>query len=278
VNKIAGLLHKLSRKCDVIILRGNHDYLDATSPFFKWLGKIKNIRWVNEPMMINDDLYLPHTPNPERDWADIDMSVPRFIFTHNCFKDAVNEHGQFLPGISPSQFFPRAARVISGDVHVPQKLIDNVTYVGAPYHIKFGDLYQARFLLINEEGKVSSIKINGPDKHLITGRYERKHLTLDRYTVNKGDVVKVDCHISIDDRAKWWEIKEQIRVTLAAHGAKVLTVSPVVEYKGQKRIERVQGNSPKRDEDLMREYASARGIDDKTLEVGLTICNSTSSD
>jgi hypothetical protein len=169
VNKIAGYFKSYADMIPVVISRGNHDGTDPNNPFYQFLQHIKGITWINNPTEdlgegIGPAMYLPHTSNYKKDWANINFDKYRWVFAHNTFKGAQGGFGHILDGI-PIDVFPADARVISGDIHVPQK-IGPVRYVGAPYRIDFGDQYQPRVLLL-EGDKLTSIKLGGPQKQLI---------------------------------------------------------------------------------------------------------------
>ena len=92
-NRITDSIVRLANECLVVILKGNHDYLsDPTTPFFRFLGHLENVWWINDPCVKFSPLYLPHTRNYREDWAGIDLST-ELIYTHNAFVGA--DLGQF---------------------------------------------------------------------------------------------------------------------------------------------------------------------------------------
>src|ERR1700676_3121506 len=48
-NSVVDHLTLLAEICPVIVEKGNHDYVDPSTPFFEFLGKIPNVTWINKP-------------------------------------------------------------------------------------------------------------------------------------------------------------------------------------------------------------------------------------
>ena len=48
VNDIVDIFYSFSCLAEVIILTGNHDYIEADCPFFHFLKHFKRIRWINK--------------------------------------------------------------------------------------------------------------------------------------------------------------------------------------------------------------------------------------
>lgn len=180
VNKVVDHLYQLGQLCQVIVISGNHDYVNPATPFYGFAHRIKGITWVgikdrSSPKkealdklgMIGDALFLPHTTDYKRDWKGLKLNTYDWIFTHNTFHNADIGNGQRVESGIPVTVFGDRPQVISGDVHIPQKL-GPVTYVGAPYLIDFGDSYEPRVLLIDKKGQMRSIKTSGPQKRLVT--------------------------------------------------------------------------------------------------------------
>jgi hypothetical protein len=252
--------------CPVWILRGNHDYVDIQNPFFRFLQCVEGISWINDPYEYQKELYLPHTTNWKRDWGSLDFSDRDWIFAHNTFEGADVGHGRKLSGI-PTKVFPDD-NVISGDVHIPQKL-GSVEYVGAPYTVDFGDDYAGRVMLLNKHGECKSIPLSMPQKKLVEAS-DLKELNKAKQ-VKPGDIVKVRWFLSPDQQARWPEIQTSIRQWSEKHGYVLHTVQPVLEGQrltGEKAKRKINTRS---DTQLLESYAKQRGVDQRTLKTGLTL-------
>ncbi len=271
VNEIVGHLWKLSQLCEVIVLKGNHDYINPDTPFFKFLGKIEDIEWINEPTNSNRSfgrmLFLPHTNNYEKDWRYV-FSGEQFdwVFAHNTFEGA-QVGARRLEGI-PLSIFPKNVQIISGDIHYPQT-IGNLTYVGAPYTCHFGDAYDPRVLLIDDEKhlyQVHSIPCSGVQKRLI----EIKSLKeLDMYDTGE-DILKIRYILPSSKSDKWPDIKAEIKEWGKGQPFTIESIHPVMEHEGTDAIVRARG-SRKSDADLIKEYVKRTGASEPTLKTGLKL-------
>jgi hypothetical protein len=261
VNKVMEHLNNLTKLCHITILKGNHDYLDEHNPFFEFT-KYVYVNWINRPVTEQQFTFLPHTNNHQRDWKDIKFG--KYVFCHNTFAGAKAEHGRVLTGI-PTSVFRAGTVVISGDVHVPQRL-GPIIYAGAPYHINFGDDYEPRVLLLDD--KLTSIRMPGPKKRLI-------ELDLTQYdtiswTAAEGDILKVRAHINTKQMAGWAHIKDGIRDYGEKNGCIVHSIHPIVEYTPI-NDDKHTSRRHRSDDELLRSYGKARGVDDKILQVGLRL-------
>jgi calcineurin-like phosphoesterase family protein len=265
-NKVVDHIHSIAKIVPVFVMKGNHDFLgDASNPFFKFVGRIEGITWINTPVesknipgALKNSLFLPYTSNWKKDWAEFDFKNYEWIFAHQTFTGADVGHDHRLEGI-PVDIFPKGVRVISGDIHVPQK-IGPVTYVGSPYTIDFGDDFSPRMLLL--QGKdMKSIPCTGPQKRLV----EISSITeLDRFTdIHKGDILKVRVHLLKQE--KWPEIKKAV-YEWGEGRYQIYSVLPVIDRKQTSgSIAKVQ---VKTDQEILESYAKMRNIDERVLKTG----------
>ena len=232
VNDVVEVLHALSSLCPIDILQGNHDYVEAATPFFHFVRLLKDVSWIRLPTIkhipgIGKCCFLPHTRDYRKawigvksQWHDVDM-----IFAHNAFEGAVGDNGYKLEGI-PLDIFPAGVQIISGDVHSPQSIGDNFMYAGAPYTQKYGDDYVPRVLII-ADGTIESVEVPGPQKRLydIFNLKQLQDLPFPYY----ADMVKVRYHLSAKERGRWPEIKEEIKAFL---GSGIIACAGGIRAKG----------------------------------------------
>lgn len=154
VNSLVSWVAVLASMCDVVINKGNHDGLDLSQPFFGFLKDIPGVIFVTDPaevdLPLGKALFLPNTPDPEAEWKDLRAGFNNYsaIFCHQTFQGCVRDNGtKSDEGAALSLFKGYRGKVYSGDIHVPQKL-GPVTYIGAPYRIRFGDTFEPRCLLL----------------------------------------------------------------------------------------------------------------------------------
>lgn len=259
VNRIVDTLVELGGYCDVVILRGNHDGLTPDCPFFKFTGELKHITWISSPLRIGRELFLPHTDNYKQDWANINFDADTF-FCHQTFIGAAAESGSQLAGV-PLDIIPPNIRVFSGDIHKPQQL-GSVTYVGAPYTIRFGDDYDPRIIILQGK-KATSIPVPGVRKRLLNITSPAQ---LKPDVANPGDLVKVRVHL--DTTKDSWDIwRAEIADILKQNKWKSCGILPVDE----RLISRVkpQTSPTITDKDLMHEFADRQGLNEIRLKIGM---------
>lgn len=244
VNRIVTVIEKLAQRFEVIILKGNHDYTDPSEPFFGFLNYLTNVRYIKEPSVVSSPsinlelmlLFLPHTFNPQKEWEELEFSSYDYIFMHQTVSGSVASTGQELEGL-PSGYFKIQGfngRVISGDVHVPQT-IGNVTYVGSPYHVHFGDNFTPRYLQLTSESL--SVKFG---EHFYTKAPKRvsavinKVSDLDAYNLVEGDHVKVKMRLPREELADWDKYKKQIVDECARRKVRTFGIELSVDQKSRK--------------------------------------------
>jgi predicted phosphodiesterase len=274
VNAVVDIIYEFSQSCEVLVLRGNHDYTRIDFPFFRFLRRLKCVRWINSVSRIDlgkaDCLFLPHTRDYQKDWAKLPhLEEIQFVFAHNTFEGSVTEHGKKLSGI-PVEFFDDDVPVISGDIHTPQT-VGPVTYVGSPYTVDFGDSFEPRALLINwfdhRDFMIRGIPLQGPQKRLLDittvdiGRLKKQDF-------DKGDIVKVRLKLGPAEQDKWFAYRDQVKRELSELGADVFLVQPVTTVQA-KSLARVKRTDVKSDEFIVQEYGRSAKMPDATLKVGL---------
>jgi DNA repair exonuclease SbcCD nuclease subunit len=210
----------------VIVLRGNHDYIDELEPFFSFLHGEANTQFLIEPKLQDGMLFLPNTRDYKIAWAGLDFSKPKYIFCHQTFDGCLTENGTRLDGIPPSVFGKIQAKVISGDIHVAQRIGKNIEYVGAPYRIRFGDVFEPRVLLIQDDGKFKDLHFPTKQKHLIeikapssaanaVKQLRATHRT-GEVSIYEGDQVKVRVHLKRSAYPEWPAIRAALIEEAAA--------------------------------------------------------------
>lgn len=266
VNQIVDGITKVHFHAPVTMLMGNHDFLQQGEPFFRFLRNIPGLRYRSKPAKSTIgrserfngcDLFLPFTRTPERDWKDLDFKGVKRIFTHMTFKGAEGGFGHRLDGV-PLKLLPNVP-IISGDVHVPQKL-ENVTYVGAPYSVDFGDSYVGRVLLLKDD-RISQVTVGGAQKRLLRAPNNLA-------ACNRGDIVRVEVPVKAKDYSKWQERVEEIREWAVNKGVQLDSVIPLITDAQDKPRAASVRKAPVNDEQLLTSYAKAKGIDDLTLKTG----------
>lgn len=235
LNRITDEIIGIAKLCPVVILKGNHDYVDSDTPFFHFLRHIPNITYVSEPTVIDGELFLPHAKDPEEgwDWKKLSRRL-RKIHTLNLHQTLIGSkvpNGHTLEhGISFDLFKGFDGDIYSGDIHMPQE-VKGVTFVGTPYPVYFGDHFEGRVLLLKdfEESELNypclckhSIKIAHP--------YELKDIDL-----YEGDQAKITLELHPSDSSKWPEYRKDIQQYLEEVGVHLFGIQLTIEKVNNKR-------------------------------------------
>ena len=271
VNQVVNVISLFHALGPVYVLQGNHDYLsDADCPFFGFIDHIPDVTWIKSPSRFDFSfgkaLFLPHTRNYKRDWADLPHEHYKWAFAHNTFAGAQGDNGQKLEGI-PIDVLPNNACVISGDVHVPQTIC-NLTYVGAPYTIDFGDKYEPRVLLIHGDGyAIESKPLGGPQKRLVEFSWNSEWKFFDKGVLNPGDILKIRMSISKSAISKWPETRDYIREIFSGGDLIIDSIIPVLLDDSKERA-KLKRRDAKSDAQIMDEFAQSKSMDKATKKVG----------
>lgn len=246
VNAIVDGLHKLAKDAPVIILKGNHDYLaDPDSPFFDFLNYHKNIGFVTTPRTwITSEgkklLFLPHIRDEET-WDNFRLDTrPDYAFIHQTVTGAISETGRRLDGYSLKPLKRLRCPVFAGDVHKPHT-IGPVTYIGPPYHVKFGDNFEPRCAVLNQRtGKLKNIYFECPRKWSLDID-DPDELLRDK-RLRSGDQVKVNLELHREDIVNWPAHKERIasilkQLELQSFGIELKVDKAVSRKRGEAKVE-----------------------------------------
>jgi hypothetical protein len=204
------------------------------------------------------------------DWnhLKIDNSVD-YIFTHVTFNGAEAENGTLLPGVDPAILKDFKGMCFSSDIHVPQKIRPNIEYIGAPYHIRFGDTFEPRVPRINDDGSTENLYYPAPKKHVVLIT-EPGELNKSK-NISKGDMVKVRCHLRREELVSWKDYKAEIRQICLnkgwlLFGPELISADSVVKHDPETVPSLVSPN------DLVKTYAKKNNVtDSRYISTGLSL-------
>jgi len=249
----------------VVILCGNHDKSIKPPPFFDFLNEIPGVQFITKPTARDRLLLLPHSSDPKADWAGIPFQLYDCVFLHQTVPGA-DVGGYIYDGGEPLWFETLA---YSGDVHVPQRL-GNLTYVGAPHPVKFGDGYRCRFLRLDAAFQVAEE---------ITLRRVRKRIIeissvdqLKSIVLAPGDQARVRFNLANGDIERWPADQEAIGAWARAKGVRLASVEAVVETNPDSSVKPFDFDTePER---VLQAYCQARGLGGQLLSSGLAFLKS----
>lgn len=218
----------------VCIIKGNHDYIDPGIPFFGFVRDLKpNITFFNFPSMQSVSLgniprkvlFLPSTKEFDEDWRGIDWDEPEYIFAHQTFTGCVSENGTRLDSDDGFKKYEkkmirgkRLIKIISGDIHKSQTLHKGkLIYVGAPYHVRFGDQFNPRLLYVDNKGKFHNVRYKTKSK-LILEMQDGIQMNSFPVPSKKGDQVRFRMMVDDYDITKWTSYKNDVLKLCKAEG------------------------------------------------------------
>ena len=267
VNRLHGEIMRIRAKKRVIIVKGNHDYFDPNHPFWEFLGSSSNTRFITEPevlqLSIGDAFFVPAGSDWRFDIPDVD-----YLFTHATFSGAKAENGSTLTGVDPRVLDDFEGVVYSGDIHVPQTLLKGkLRYIGAPYHVRFGDLFDPRVLRVNRDGKETDLHFPAPRKRSFTIT-KPEDLLAERSS--PGDHVKVTCEMRRASLVDWRSYQDEIRFICEERNWRLFGMKPVLIGEEYREKEDGDAGSPKvvDADDLLVRYVNRQKAGKEFLEAG----------
>jgi len=200
--------------------------------------------------------------------AQWDFKIPEvdYLFTHATFSGAKAENGQLMTGVDSSVLSGFAGKCYSGDIHVPQVMAGGkIEYVGAPYHIRFGDAFVPRVLCIENSGKTRDLHFPAPSKHtFIIARPD----DLRDEEAKAGDHVKVRCLLRRSEYDKWRGYAAEIKRIAEERSWLLFGAEPVaLEMSEQARAEAEDGRALSTD-DVLAAYVRQQKAGDDYLVAG----------
>jgi calcineurin-like phosphoesterase family protein len=258
----------------IFILTGNHDGVDVVRPFFRFVTSVSKVAMVITPEMIDIDgdrcLFLPNSKNPIESWEHVDFSNMKYIFMHQAVNGAKTANDYDMTDALPLDYFSKTrAMIFSGDIHVPQTL-GNLTYVGSPYPIYFGDDFKGRFISINERSSKST--------HLPSIRKLKLNISsvmeLKKIDIQEDDQLNIEYHLESAEQHRWVDIRDKIRSHINSAKATIVSLELIVprsdiSLKGMRR----RLNHTTTDEEYIRSYSKKNKLDSFFIETAIDILN-----
>lgn len=269
VNRIVDQLMRMKEACSrVIVLQGNHDYLQKETPFLSFINHVPGLRFVTSPCRMREWVLIPHsrtTPLPGLELVD---ETTRVCFMHQTVSGALTSNGQRMEGEVARLPHLDTCNYYSGDIHVPQ-LASGVEYVGAPYPVHFGDEYKPRFLVMASHRNVRSVRWQGLRRASASIEHPKD---LEDLQLKKDDQLKVRLVLSRDQMADWHAAKRDVQAWCDQRGVRLMSIELAAPPTRRQLVTGV--SAPSRTSDpaqVVSRYCRSRGIDDVAHEVGLSI-------
>jgi len=266
VNRFVREASDLAKSAQVILIKGNHDGIDENHPFFQFLNKIPGITFITKPRVIEKWLFLPHTKKWEEEWDEYLKHLNQWshIFCHHTFEGAIAENGQTLRGISPTIFKGFKGKVYSGDIHAPQR-VGAINYIGSPYRIHFGDNFQARVMLLQNE-REKDLHFPGKGRELCNIRNLRD---LQENSYILGTQIKVRVSLKRSEYPEWANLRKSI-IKLSANKGWELCGIELEKIQAQESVDHTD-TKLKDLSDHVRAHSKAKKLPKDLSNLGLEI-------
>jgi DNA repair exonuclease SbcCD nuclease subunit len=269
VNRFKESVDKLrSHFSSVYILYGNHDGLTQETAFWKFLNGMRdNVHFIDRPsyaeLSIGKVLFLP----AGIDWSLIQNNgITKYIFTHATFEGAISETGYQLTGVPLSHAERIGIPIISGDIHKPQIIGDFIEYVGAPYHIRFGDQYQPRVMHIDNEDTRSNLYYPAPQKKVYNIRTLED---FEKLPIDDKQHAKIRVHLDRGSLTEWPLIQSEIKARASEAG--LMNIRPELVLKPEVSSTGHRSQDIKSPEQLVSEYADRHNASERHIEIGKSL-------
>lgn len=267
VEMYADLKH--DTKAELTILAGNHDKPLQRPYFWEFLSRV-GVDYLTNPIYDwNRVLYLPFSSNAVKEWG-VFHSDTKAILMHQTIEGAIVEDDRRIPSspypLPPLPHIP----IYSGDVHRPQS-IDNITYVGAPYPVRFGETWDTRIIVIQNDDWQNPISIQVPSiKRAILDIHNSKELLSFNYKTD--DQLKIRYHLKSDSLTSYAEEEIVIRKWAKDRGITIVSIEPqlVGELKTQDKSAVSELMPPK---EVIRTFAEQEKLSEDVAQMGQEILN-----
>ncbi len=252
----------------VYILRGNHDGIRPDNPYFRFLSTIEGVTFIIEPTVINGVAFIPHCPDQASFDRACGIITPKLkaAMLHACITGAIAENGGRLTGLA----WPVAEAnrplwgVYAGDIHRPQRLANGITYLGAPYQVRFSDDFQPRVLLI-EGGKERNLYFPAPHKWSLTVRDEDD--ILNNEDLRPGDQVKLTVELAREEAVEWGEHRRRVLGACKEVGLEVYGCE--MKINTSQRRERIALKAAKSPEEVLASFCQAENVSAPIKKAGM---------
>lgn len=266
INRLMTHVYGLAGRVFLIVLRGNHDSAMNPPSYFDFLASpIENFMYVTAPLALHGEplLLLPFTKTPKEDWSHLNLENYKAAFMHATVTGARVENGMVMEN-SNFPVLPQQLKVYSGDVHVPQK-VRNVTYVGAPHPIKYGDDYPCRMLVLDQAYDITQEISLSPLRKIIVDITDPSELA--RLQTRYGDRIKIRYACPPDAIGDWPRDEQLIAAWAKEHGITIAGTEVVVGVRATGRDLDLE-QTP---EQILKDFAAREELTPGLLQTGLDL-------
>jgi hypothetical protein len=260
-------IEELAKVASVEWVLGNHDYKNRDFPFFRFIGKYQNVR-LHEFNFTASRAgvsvgFFPHIEDSKEVLQAVRNTSAEVCLLHCTVPGVVTSAGFVMD--SGVEIKGTNKLVISGDIHLPQKVGD-VLYVGSPYQTTFGpdlgDKYDNRILLL-EKGSdgvsLKSIPTDFPRKVIVSVSVQGE--LIDSSRVMEGDFVRFKVvGARKEDLMSWEEICDRIRRKYCSVTIDAIVVDSVQSDKPTRKVLLRRGSVSRSEDTVFSDYCSKQDV------------------
>jgi predicted phosphodiesterase len=261
VNRITDELAHL--RPPIFIVRGNHDCIDPSQPFFRFLNSFSGIKFYSSGCTLSNGVRLVAHCRTQAEFNSR-LQPANYLMCHQTFEGAIAETGQPMSGFSQSAIEKLKYKgVWSGDVHRPQT-VNCVTYTGSPYCVRFGDDFIPRVLLVTD-GRSQDLHFPSPRKWSLT---IAEINDLADFNLKPGDQVKITVSLPREQLPDWLKHRRAILSVCKEIGVEVFGVELTTK---SVNLPRLQANSSRTPTQLVLSFCKAEKTPRVIRETGLAL-------
>lgn len=275
VNRLVDSLVELHTDtgAEVIILLGNHDAPIQGVPFWRFLTGIPGVDYIDEPTFdIHKEFWLlPFSANPAVEWRELNLSQAKAIFMHQTLAGSIVDGGRVIQSSPhPMPILPRGIHIFSGDVHHPQQ-VGPVTYVGAPYPVRFSETWRNRVILLK----------NGSDKLQVKEIFipSVKRCILDIASSEKlpekfkeGDQLRIRYKLNSQKMTQWPVEQEKIKKWANERGIAIISIEAILIDEVKEKVDDQNADlSLMQPDDVILNFSKDENLSDELTSVGIQL-------
>ena len=269
VNRLTKFIKNLAKEAEIYILKGNHDYIDENNPFFGFLDYLDKVNYIKTITETETELFIPHSKSYDM-IKTLDSNNYQVIFMHCDILGAQTSSNYRLEqGLDyNSDFFSKftGSGIYSGHIHVPQ-VIGNITYIGSPYPVYFGDNFKGRALLLDENNKAEFLEIPSIRKYKIAIESIED---LKNYTFNENDQCKIKIQLDRNNLNKWELLATEVKKSLKEKGVDLTMIELEIKDTDIHILDNKQSENES-DESIIKKFSNKEKLTLSYIEKGMEI-------
>ncbi len=162
-------------------------------------------------------------------------------------------------------------KLFSGDIHKPQSIGHYGQYCGSPYRVRFGDLFDGRVVIIDDDLNTRSLHYLCLSKHVVViGNVADLLDQANKLKIKPNDQVKVRVSLSRQDLPTWKSLKEEIKKIASDLNWQLFGPELLPIKDSSKSTPEVAGVY-KTSSQILAEFVKAKRLSDRQAAIGYSL-------